>query len=123
MRFTPIARPTAANLPGRKSDRSIASRIASASRSITISTTALQKYGNNETANRRENQQDRLAQGIKSGKLNAGQTARLERQEGYVNQENRADRKANGGNLTNKQRHQMNHQLNRESRRIYRNKH
>jgi len=84
---------------------------------------AVQKYGNNETANRRENQQDRLAQGIKSGKLNAGQTARLERQEGYVNQENRADRKANGGNLTNKQRHQMNHQLNRESRRIYRNKH
>ena len=84
---------------------------------------AVQKYGNNETANRRENQQDRLAQGIKSGKLNAGQTARLERQETYINQENRADRKANGGNLTNKQRRQMNRQLNRESRRIYRNKH
>ena len=84
---------------------------------------AVQRYGNNETANRRENQQDRLAQGIKSGKLNAGQTARLERQETYINQENRADRKANGGNLTNNERRQMNRQLNRESRRIYRNKH
>jgi hypothetical protein len=34
-----------------------------------------------------------------------------------------AERKANGGNLTNKQKAQVNRQLNRESGRIYNQKH
>jgi hypothetical protein len=36
---------------------------------------------------RRDNQQDRIAQGIQSGKLNAGQTARLEKGEAGINHE------------------------------------
>jgi hypothetical protein len=72
---------------------------------------------------RRENQQDRIAQGIRSGRLNAGETARLERQEARINREVRSDRAANGGRLTPAERRKVNRQLNRESARIYRLKH
>jgi|SRR5579871_22065 len=82
-----------------------------------------QHYGNNEVDARRENQQDRIAQGIKSGQLTAGETAKLEGQESRINKEVRNDRRANGGNLTNKQKAQINRQQNRESARIYNKKH
>jgi hypothetical protein len=82
-----------------------------------------QVYGNNEVDERRENQQKRIADGIASGKLTAGEAARLETQEGAINKEVRAERKANGGNLTNNQKAQVNKQLNGESTRIYRKKH
>jgi len=72
---------------------------------------------------RRENQQDRIAQGVQSGRLNAGETARLERQESNINREIHYDRATNGGKLTPGERGLVNHQLNRESRRIYRLKH
>ncbi len=72
---------------------------------------------------RRENQQDRIAQGVRSGQLNAGETARLERQESNINHEIHYDRATNGGRLTSGERALVNHQLNRESRRIYRLKH
>jgi hypothetical protein len=72
---------------------------------------------------RRENQQDRIAQGIRSGRLNAGETARLERQEARIDREVRSDRAANGGRLTPAERRKVNRQLNRESERIYRLKH
>jgi len=84
---------------------------------------ATQHYGNNEVDKRRENQQDRIANGVKSGQLTAGETAKLESQESKINKEVHADRKANGGNLTNKQKTQINGQLNRESKRIYNDKH
>ena len=84
---------------------------------------ATQHYGNNEIDRRRENQQDRIANGIESGQLTAGEAAKLETQESRINREVRADRKANGGNLTNKQKAQVNHQLDRESNRIYNKKH
>jgi len=80
-------------------------------------------YGNNEVGARRENQQDRIAQGMKSGQLTAGESAKLEGQESRINREVRNDRKANGGNLTNKQKAQINRQQNRESARIYNKKH
>ena len=84
---------------------------------------ATQKYGNNEVDRRRENQQDRIANGVKSGQLTAGETARLEGKESKINKEVSADRKANGGNLTNKEKAQVNRQQNRESARIYNKKH
>jgi len=84
---------------------------------------ATQQYGKNEVDKRRENQQDRIANGIKSGQLTAGETAKLETQESKINKEVRTDRKANGGNLTNNQKAQVNKQLNRESARIYNKKH
>ena len=72
---------------------------------------------------REENQQDRIAQGIKSGQLTAGETANLETKEAAINNEVRADRHVNGGKLTQAERVQVNHQLNRTSRQIYRDKH
>lgn len=76
-----------------------------------------------EVGQRRENQQDRIAQGVKSGQLTAGETAHLEKREGNINREVRNDRAANGGKLTGQERRQVNRQQNRTSRAIYRDKH
>src|SRR5580698_9236630 len=84
---------------------------------------AQQSYGNSKVGARQENQQDRIANGIASGKLNAGQTARLEKNEAAVNQEVHTDRKLNGGHLTGAEKVQVNRQQNRMSRNIYRAKH
>ena len=80
-------------------------------------------FGNSEVGKRQENQQDRIAQGIRSGHLNAGQTTRLEGSQAGLKQEVRADRRANGGKLTGGERSQINRQQNRQSRDIYRAKH
>ncbi len=53
-----------------------------------------------EVGQRQENQQDRIAQGVKSGQLTAGETAHLEKNEARINNEVRNDRAANGGKLT-----------------------
>jgi hypothetical protein len=53
-----------------------------------------------EVGRRAENQQDRIAQGVKSGALTPKETAKLETKEAAVNHEIRTDRKANGGKLT-----------------------
>jgi len=80
-------------------------------------------YGNNEVGQRRENQQDRIAQGIKSGQLTAGETAKLENQQKGINQQVRADRKANGGKLTAGEKAQINKEQNQASKNIYNKKH
>jgi hypothetical protein len=74
-------------------------------------------------AARKENQQDRIAQGVKSGQLTAGETARLETKESRVNKDIRTDRAANGGKLTGAQKAQVSHQQNKMSRAIYKDKH
>jgi len=80
-------------------------------------------YGNNEVGQRRENQQDRIAQGVKSGQLTAGETAKLENQQRGINQQVRADRAANGGKLTAGEKAQVNREQNHASRNIYNKKH
>jgi hypothetical protein len=80
-------------------------------------------YGNNEVGQRRENQQDRVAQGIKSGQMTAGEAARTENREQGINQQIHADRQANGGKLTGQERRQVNREQNRTGRQIYRQKH
>jgi hypothetical protein len=80
-------------------------------------------YGNNKVDQRRENQQDRIAQGIKSGKLTAGQTAKLENQQKGINQQVKADRAANGGKLTQGEKQQVNREQNAASKNIYNKKH
>jgi hypothetical protein len=72
---------------------------------------------------RKVDQQDRIAQGVKSGDLSAGQTARLEHQEAGINKEERGMRAQDNGHLTGQDRKTINHQQNVESRRIYRSKH
>jgi len=84
---------------------------------------ATQHYGNNEVDQRRENQQDRIAQGIKSGQLTAGETAKLENQQKGINQQVQADRQANGGKLTQGEKQQVNKEQNAASKNIYNKKH
>ena len=81
------------------------------------------KYGNNPVGQRRENQQDRIAQGIKSGQLTAGETAKLENQQKGINQQVKADRAANGGKLTPAEKQQVNKEQNAASKNIYNKKH
>jgi hypothetical protein len=80
-------------------------------------------YGNNPVGQRRENQQDRIAQGIKSGQLTAGETAKLENQQKGINQQVAADRSANGGKLTPGEKKQVNQEQNAASKNIYNKKH
>ena len=77
----------------------------------------------NEVNDRQRNQQERIGQGVESGSLTAGETAHLEKQEAAIHHEVKTDRKANGGTLTAQERRQVNRQQNRESRRIYNDKH
>ena len=76
-----------------------------------------------EINERKENLQDRIAQGVKSGQLTAGETARLETKESALNQEERDMRKLDNGKLTAQDRRTINRQQNRLSRNIYRDKH
>ena len=80
-------------------------------------------YGNGEIGQRRQDQQDRIAQGVKSGQLTAGETSRLENQQQGINREVSADKQANGGKLTGADRRAINQSQNRASRNIYRDKH
>lgn len=76
-----------------------------------------------EVDQRAENQQDRIAQGVKSGQLTPGETARLERKEARIDRQIQRDRAQNGGKLTPAERRQINREQNRTSRQIYRAKH
>jgi hypothetical protein len=72
---------------------------------------------------RKGDQQDRIAQGVKSGQLTAGETSKLEHQEAGINHEERGMRAQDNGHLTKQDRQTIHHQQNQESRRIYRDKH
>jgi hypothetical protein len=72
---------------------------------------------------RKVDQQDRIASGVKNGQLTAGQTARLEHQEAGINKEERGMRAQDNGHLTKQDRQTIHAQQNQESRRIYRDKH
>jgi hypothetical protein len=76
-----------------------------------------------EIQQRKENQQQRIGNGVKNGSLTAGETAHLERKEAGLNHEIRRDRSQDGGHLTNREKGQINRQQNRLNRDIYRDKH
>jgi hypothetical protein len=80
-------------------------------------------FGNSEVGQRQENQQDRIAQGVKSGQLTAGETAKLENQQQGINKEVNGMRQANGGKLTNADKKAVNQQQNQASKNIYNKKH
>ena len=77
----------------------------------------------NEVNQRQRNQQKRIGEGVENGSLTPAETARLEKQEAAIHHEVKTERKANGGTLTPQERRQVNRQQNRESKRIYRQKH
>ena len=77
----------------------------------------------NQINERQRNQQKRIGEGVENGSLTPAETARLEKQEAAIHHEVKTERKANGGKLTAQERRQVNRQQNRESKRIYRQKH
>ena len=80
-------------------------------------------YGNNEVGQRRQNQQNRIANGVRNGSLTAGQTAKLENKQQGINREVSGMRQANGGKLTNTDKKAVNQQQNKASKQIYNKKH
>jgi phage-related tail fiber protein len=72
---------------------------------------------------RKTDQQDRIANGVQSGQLTAGETSHLEHQEAGFNKEEAGMRAQDNGKLTKQDRSTLHHQQNVESRRIYRDKH
>ena len=76
-----------------------------------------------EVGQRMENQQDRIANGIKDGQLSPGEASHLEKNEAKINREVRNDRAANGGKLTPQEKAKVNRQLNKQSGQIYRDQH
>lgn len=80
-------------------------------------------YGNNEVGQRRQNQQNRIANGIRNGSMDARESARTENREQGINRQVAADRSANGGRLTTQEHGQINREQNSASRQIYRQKH
>jgi len=70
---------------------------------------------------RKENQQDRIANGVNSGELTAGEASRLEKEESHLNAETRRMRA--DGTMTPAERARVQRQQNRLSHQIYNQKH
>jgi hypothetical protein len=72
---------------------------------------------------RANNQQQRVAQGVHSGQMTAGETHNVEGREASINHQVAADRSANGGRLTPQEKQQVNQRQNHVSKSIYQDKH
>jgi len=80
--------------------------------------------GRNYNPNTREaNQDQRIANGLRSGQMTSGEAARAERTQSHIDQQVHNDRVANGGHLTGQERQQINGEQNAASRQIYNEKH
>ncbi len=77
----------------------------------------------NEVDNREANQQQRTANGLRSGQMTSGEAARTNRNQANVDQQVHNERTANGGALTGQQKHQVNQEQNKNSKQIYNEKH
>src|SRR5215475_10995960 len=77
---------------------------------------------NNGINERQENQRDRIRQGVQSGELTGVEAARLRREQAQIRL-NEARARQSGGEFSRRERTRIQRQLNRESGRIYRQKH
>jgi uncharacterized protein YdeI (BOF family) len=77
---------------------------------------------NNSINERQQNQRERIRDGVQSGELTGVEAARLRRQDAQIRL-NEARARQSGGEFTPQERARIQRQLNRESRRIYRQKH
>src|SRR5215469_3435159 len=77
----------------------------------------------NQVNQRESNQQNRIANGVKNGQLTPGQTARLERGEQRLQNNEKRDMAKDNGHLTKQNQRQLNREANRMSNRIYKDKH
>ena len=76
-----------------------------------------------EVDTRQADEQARIKQGEASGQLTKKEARSDERTHKAIGKEIKADRAANGGKLTAKEKAKVNRQQNKESRKIYRTKH
>ncbi|WP_232296204.1 hypothetical protein [Terriglobus sp. TAA 43] len=88
-----------------------------------VSTLTLTAAAQQDIQQRKVDQQDRIANGVRSGELTPRETSHLEHQEAAINHEEHAMRQADNGHLTHADRSALKSQQNAESRRIYRDKH
>jgi len=72
---------------------------------------------------REANQDQRTANGLRSGQMTSGEAARADRTQSHIDQQVHSDRAANGGQLTGQERQQINGEQNAASRQIYNEKH
>lgn len=72
---------------------------------------------------RKDNQQERIGNGVENGSLTAGEAGRLETREKNLNTEEHAMRTADNGKLTAADKAKLTRQQNRMSNAIYRDKH
>jgi hypothetical protein len=78
----------------------------------------------NYNPNTREaNQDQRIANGLRSGQMTSGEAAKAERTQSNIDQQVHNDRAANGGKLTGQEKQQINGEQNAASRQIYNEKH
>jgi hypothetical protein len=77
----------------------------------------------NEVNKREQNQQDRIANGVKNGTMAPGQAARVEKREQHIENQEKADMAAHNGHLTKAEQKQLNREQNRTSKQIYKDKH
>jgi uncharacterized lipoprotein YajG len=77
----------------------------------------------NQVNSRETRQQNRIANGVKSGSLTPQQTANLEKREANVQAREQKDMAAHNGHLTKAEQNGINRQQNRISKSIYKDKH
>jgi len=77
----------------------------------------------NEVNDREKYQQDRIARGVKSGKLTPGETANLEKGEQRIENQEKRDMAKHNGHLTKHEQRQLNGLEEKQSKKIYRDKH
>jgi len=77
----------------------------------------------NQVNGREENQQQRIANGVSSGKLSARQTSNLENREANLQKTEKKDMAAHNGHLTKTEQNNLNHRENNISKSIYKDKH
>ena len=77
----------------------------------------------NQVNGREQNQQKRIANGIKNDKLTPGQAANLEKGQQRLQNNEKKDMAAHNGHLTKANQRQLNREANRQSKKIYKDKH
>ncbi|HZR23254.1 MAG TPA: hypothetical protein VFA59_06685 [Vicinamibacterales bacterium] len=91
---------------------------------ITFSLFAVSAWAQTPTINQRlENQRDREQAGVKDDQLTKGEATHLRADDAAIRAQEKVYRRANDGKLTKGEKKQLNKELNRNSRKIYRDRH
>ena len=77
----------------------------------------------NEVNAREQNQQNRIANGVKSGELTPKETQKLEKQQQHIDNQEKKDMAKHNGHLTKAEQAKLNKEQNKASKNIYAKKH